>query len=462
MDTVIRNGTVLTPDGTREADVGVAGERIEEVGANLQGALELDATGCYVVPGGVDPHVHLQMALREYVSADDFASGAVAAACGGTTTVIDFVEPRPGEGLLDALAKRRSEADGQVAIDYALHMTIPTWHAAHPKTLDVLPELVAQGVTSFKLYMAYDGLRLDDAQLYTTLKRIARAGGLPIVHCENGPVCDVLRAEAMAKGQTAPVYHAITRPPRQEAEATGRLIDLAALAGTPAYIVHISCEEALDRLRRARARGEAVAGETCPQYLLLDGTDLSGEHGERFVCAPPLRSRTDRRALWSALAVGDLQVLATDHCPFTAAEKAGLGRPGGHADFTTIPGGLPSIEARLSLAYGFGQRFGLTPTRWADACCTNPAHIFGLARKGRIQAGYDADLVVFDPACTTELRAGETLHERVDWSPYQGLCVQGWPRDVLSRGRIVVRDQQYAGEPGWGQFVPRDRSSLLV
>jgi len=457
MDIVIRNGTLITPGGIFSTDVGIIGERIVALGEELRGAAELDATGCYVLPGGIDPHVHLQMPVGNYVSSDDFASGTVAAALGGTTTVIDFVEPKPGEPLLDALEKRRAEADGRVAVDYGLHMTIPTWHAAHPEVLGTLSEVMAAGVPSFKLYLAYEGLRLDDAQLYRTLKAIAGVGGLPIIHCENGPVCETLRAQAVAQGNAAPIYHARTRPPRQEAEAVSRAIDLAALAGSPLYVVHVSCEESMLRIRAARARGEPVYGETCPQYLTLTADALDGPHGERFVCAPPLRSQADQSALWHALAWGDLDVLATDHCPFTADEKAGHpSTSSGHrADFTAIPGGLPSIESRLILAYHFGQRAWQMLERWVEVCCTNPARIFGLGRKGQIAPGCDADLVIFDPARWVTIRAGKTLHERVDWSPYEGMAVQGWPRDVLGRGRVIVRDGEFVGQAGWGRFMLR-------
>jgi len=474
MDTVIRNGTLITPGGIFRADVGIAEERIAALGKELRGRMELDATGCYVLPGGIDPHVHLQMPVGNYASSDDFTSGTVAAALGGTTTVIDFVEPEPGEPLLEALEKRRAEADGRVAVDYGLHMTIPTWHAAlrqaqdtaHPEVLDTLPEVVAAGAPSFKLYLAYEGLRLDDAQLYRVMKVITAAGGLPIVHCENGPICETLRAQAVAQGNTTPIYHALTRPPRQEAEAVSRAIDVAALAGSPLYIVHVSCAEAATRIAAARARGEPVYGETCPQYLALTADALDGPHGERFVCSPPLRNEADQSALWDALARGDLDVLATDHCPFTAADKSG------QADFTTIPGGLPSIEARLSLAYHFGPRHwrspepcpepaegpveGITLERWVEICCTNPARIFGLRRKGQIAPGFDADLVVFDPDRWVTIQAGRTLHERVDWSPYEGMAVQGWPRDVLSRGRVIVREGEFVGRVGWGRFVSRE------
>ena len=453
MDTVIRNGTLVTPSGVFPADVGITGERVAALGEELHGTVELDATGCYVIPGGIDPHVHLQMPVGDYASSDDFASGTIAAALGGTTTVIDFVEPKPEEPLLDALEKRRAEADDRVAIDYGLHMTIPAWHADHPESLDTLPEVLAAGASSFKLYLAYAGLRLDDVQLYRALKAIADVGGLPIMHCENGPLCDILRAQAVAQGDTSPIHHALTRPPRQEAEAVSHAIDFAALAGSPLYVVHVSCEEAMLRIQAARTRGELVYGETCPQYLLLNKAALDAPGGERLICAPPLRTEEDNKALWDGLTSGALDVLATDHCPFTATEKSG------HADFTAIPGGLPSIESRLSLAHHFG---GMTLERWVEICSSNPARIFGLARKGQIAPGFDADLVIFDPNRWVTIHAsgrGEvsspTLHEQVDWSPYEGMQVQGWPRDVLSRGRVVVRGGEFVGQPGWGQFQVR-------
>lgn len=449
MDIVIRNGLVVAPDEVVSADVGVMGERIAAVGERLEGDREIDADGCIVLPGAIDPHVHLQMPVGDYVSADDFASGTVAAALGGTTTVIDFADPQSDQPLMEALADRRAEAEGRVAIDYGLHMTIPTWHAAHPSSLESISEVIAAGVPTFKLYMAYERFLLDDVALYRAMRAIAAAGGLPIVHCENGPLCEALRAQAVAQGHTTPIYHATTRPPRQEAEAVSRAIDIASLAGSPLYVVHVSCRDALERVEAARARGEAVSGETCPHYLLLDIEALTHPHGERLICAPPLREAPDREALWSALMLGDLDVLATDHCPFTAAEKAG------HDDFTTVPGGLPSIEARLSLAYHFGRRQGMTLGEWVRICCANPARIFGLERKGRIAPGFDADLVVFDPQRQVTLEAGETLHERVDWSPYDGLTLDGWPRDVLSRGRVIVRDGEFVGERGWGRFVRR-------
>jgi dihydropyrimidinase len=451
MDVVIRNGRLVTPGGIFAGDVGIVEERIVALGKELRGRAEIDATGCTVLPGAIDPHVHLQMPSGDYVSADDFASGTAAAACGGTTTVIDFVAPAEGESFLAALAARQAEADDRVAVDYGLHMTIPTWHAAHPETLTELPQVVAAGVPSFKLYLAYQGFHLDDVQLYTVLRAVASARGLPIVHSENGPLCDQLRAEAQAAGHTSPRYHALTRPVRQEAEAVNRVIDIAALALSSLYVVHVSCAPAVARVTSARMQGEPVYGETCPHYLALTAEALDGPHGERLICSPPLRSHGDQSALWAALAGGGLDVLATDHCPFTSDEKAG------HADFTTIPGGLPSIEARLSLAYTQGVRTGLLPLeRWVEVCCTAPARIFGLARKGHIVPGFDADLVVFDPQAQVTLSV-DGLHEQVDWTPYEGIKLEGWPRHVLSRGRVIVRDGDFVGQPGWGRFTFRER-----
>jgi dihydropyrimidinase len=449
MDLVIKHGTVVTPDGRFRADVGVVDQRIVAVGQDLDGARALDAAGCYVLPGAVDPHVHLQMPSGEYVSADDFASGTVAAACGGTTTLIDFVEPVEGQSLMQAFEARRAEAEDRVAVDYGLHMTIPAWHAERAETFDALVDVVAAGLPTFKLYMAYEGLRLTDEQLYRVMRAVAAAGGLPIVHCENGPVCEALRAEAVAYGDLAPIYHARTRPPRQEAEAVGRAIDMAALARSALYVVHVSCAASLARILAARGRGEVIYGETCPQYLVLDERALAGEDGPLMICAPPLRAEPDRRALWDALIRGGLDVLATDHCPFAEAEKRG------HEAFTTIPGGLPAVEARLSLAHHFGGQRGLSLERWAAVCCATPARIFGLERKGHVAPGFDADLVIFDPERAVTLEPGRTLHEQVTWSPYAGLSVRGWPRDVLSRGRVIVRAGEFVGEPGWGRFVAR-------
>ncbi len=451
MDLAIRNGTVVTASGVFPADVGIMGERVAAIGEKLRGDKEIDATDCYVLPGAIDPHVHFQMPVGDYTSSDDFVTGTIAAACGGTTAIIDFVEPHGDEPFMEALAARRAEADGRVAVDYNMHMTIPAWHAAHAEALETLPTVFAAGIPSFKLYLAYGDLRLEDVHLYNALKAVGALGGLPIVHSENGPLCEKLRAEAVAADNTAPLYHARTRPPRQEAEATNRVMDIAALAGSEVYIVHVSCAEVAARIAAARARGERVYGETCPHYLALTADKLASEHGERFICAPPLRAAADHAALWGRLARYELDTLATDHCPFTASDKAG------HDNFTTIPGGIPSIEIRLSLAHTLGVRAGhISLERWVEICSTAAARLFGFKNKGHLAPGFDADVVIFDPHKRMTVTAN-VLHENVDWTPYEGLELTGLPRHVLSRGRVVVQDGDFIGEEGWGRFVPRER-----
>jgi dihydropyrimidinase len=300
--------------------------------------------------------------------------------------------------------------------------------------------------------MAYEGFRLDDVQLYDVITAVKEVGGLPIVHCENGPICERLRSRALARGERSPIHHAATRPPRQEAEAVSRIIDIAALAGSPVYVVHVSCAAALSRIEAAQDRGDAVYSETCPQYLLLDRAALAGPHGERWICAPPLRTERDTDALWAGLGQGSIDVLATDHCPFKAGEKAG------HEDFTTVPGGLPSIEVRLALAHDALAGRDMSLERWSQVCSANAAGLFGLACKGRIAVGLDADLVVFDPERSLTIEAGETIHENVDWSPYGGMTVRGWTRDVISRGKVIVREAEFVGRVGGGSFAPRGRS----
>ncbi len=443
-DLVIANGTVVTAESVQPADVAIHGERIAAVGPNLRGEQRIDASDCYVIPGGVDVHVHFQMTVGQYTSSDDFESGSVAAACGGTTTFVDFAEPKGEESLLSSLERRRAQADGRVAIDYGLHMTIPAWHAGH--ALDEIPAVMAAGVYSFKMYQAYGPLCLDDVRLYKALRALGRGGALPILHSENGPLLDQLRAEALAAGHTAPIWHARTRPAALEGEAVQRALALAQQADAPLYIVHVSCADSLVQLAAARARGQIAYGETCPQYLFLTEEQLAGPHAERFICAPPLRTPADQVALWDGLAQGMLQVVSTDHCPFTAAEKAA------EPDFTRIPGGLPAVEPRLSLVYDGVRRGQISLARWVEVCCTAPAQLFRLPRKGQIAPGYDADLVIFDPDLAVTL-AAEGLHETAGWTPFQGVQLTGWPRDVLSRGVQIVRDRQFVGTLGRGRFI---------
>lgn len=449
-DLVIKNGTLITPDATYRADVGVRSERIAAIGEELSGDQEIDATGMLVTPGAVDVHVHLQMpAGDDLVSSDDFFTGTRAAAHGGTTTVIDFVEAEPEQPLIEALAARRAEADGRVVIDYGLHMTLATADIAK---LDEVAAVAQAGCVSFKLYQAYAGFQLDDGAFMRALEAVRGVSGLPLVHAENGDVIRGLVACYRSQGKYQPRWHARSHPALMEGEAAGRAIDLATLVGTPLYIVHVSCAEAVERVAAARARGLPIYGETCPQYLLL-GEDLyerPGLEGALPVCSPPLRGVADQTRLWEALARDELQTVATDHCPFTSVDKTR-----GLDDFSHIPGGLPAVEARFALVHAFGVRAGpISLNRWVDLCCTTPARLFGLRHKGVLAVGYDADLVVFDPQQRVTL-CDEMLHENVDWTPFDGIEVTGWPAHTISRGAVIVQDGDFCGRAGHGRFIAR-------
>jgi dihydropyrimidinase len=447
-DLVIKNGTVVTAETTYQADIGIQGERIAALGEGLIGAREIDASGKLVTPGAIDVHVHLQMPIGEFVSADDFFTGTRAAALGGTTSVIDFVEPEPEQTMLAALAARRAEAEARVVIDYGLHMTIGPNEIGK---LAQVPAAAQAGCASFKLYMAY-GLRLDDGQLLQALEAVRDAGALPIVHAENWDVICTLIARNLAAGRTEPHWHPRSRPASMEGEAAGRVIDLATLAGTPLYIFHVSCGDVVERIAAAQLRGLPVYGETCPQYLLLTDAlyDRPGVDGALPVCSPPLRTEADQVHLWTALAQNRLQVVSTDHCPFTKADKAkGLG------NFSHIPGGVPSIEARFAAVYTYGVRTGrFSPNRWVDICCTSPARLFGLTRKGVIAVGCEADLVVFDPERQVRLST-DSLHENVDWTLYDGLDLTGWPVVTISRGEVIAENGEFRGQAGRGRFIAR-------
>lgn len=456
MDLVIRGGTVVTGENAFRADVGIEGERIVAIAAHLEARRSLDATDKLVLPGAIDPHVHMSLTVGPLglTSSDDFATGSIAAACGGTTTLLDFTDPPDtgrGQSLRDALAARRALADPQVAVDYGLHITLAD---ARDVTLAEIPHLIAAGCPTFKLYMAYEGLRLDDGQFWAILDTLARAGGLPIVHCENHHVILCLATRYRAAGQSAPRYHALARPAAMEGEATARLLALAQLTGCPAYVVHVSCREALAAVRAARAAGQRVYGETCPHYLTLtaDEYDRSGFAAAKYVMSPPLRTTADQEALWHALASGELQVVATDHCPFFYRGQKERGRD----DFTLIPGGIPGVETRLALLYHHGVNQGrLSLAQWVAACCTNPARLFGLwPQKGQLGIGSDADIVIFDPQREVTLRAA-SLHQRVDYTPYEGWTVHGYPVHILSRGDLIVEDGRFIGQVGRGRFLPR-------
>jgi dihydropyrimidinase len=447
-DLVIKNGTVVSDEAVFESDVAIQGGTIAALGRHLQGDKEIDATGKLVTPGAVDIHVHMQMPIGDFTSSDDFFTGTRAAALGGTTAIVDFVEPHGQESMLEALADRRALADPRVAIDYGLHMTIGPTEIAK---LDQVPAAYEAGCGTFKLYMAY-GLRLDDGELMQALEAIAAVNGLAVVHAENWDVISTLVARNLAMGNTSPHWHPRSRPAPFEGEAVARVVELAALTGARTHIFHVTCAQAVRQIAKARRRGLPITGETCPQYLLLtwEVYDGPGVLGALPVCAPPIRSKRQQEALWRALSNHDLQVVTTDHCPFTSAEKAT-----GLADFSKIPGGVPSVESRFAAVYSHGALAGhMTLNQWVSTCCTKPAELAGFSSKGKLLPGYDADLVVFDPRREVVLST-DTLHENVDWTPYEGLKVQGRVETTLSRGRVIVDEGQFVGEAGHGRFVPR-------
>jgi dihydropyrimidinase len=392
------------------------------------------------------------MPAGEITSADDFETGTRAAAFGGTTTVVDFATPEPGESLLSALETWRRKAEGRASVDYGFHMAV---REVGETTLAEMARLVRdEGVTSFKLYLAYPGvLQVDDAAFFRALLGARECGALTLVHAENGGVIDVLVKRALAGGETAPRYHALTRPPEAEAEATARAIALAAMAGAPLYVVHLSCAAALAHVAAARDQGFPVFAETCPQYLFLSIADYDRPdfEGARYVMSPPLREAADQEALWRGLAGGDLQVVATDHCPFTLADKER-----GRHDFSRIPNGAPGIETRMVLLWDGGVRAGrIDAQRFVALTAAGPARIFGLwPRKGTIAVGSDADLVIWDPERETRLSV-ETLHMRVDYNPYEGRVVRGGPVVVMSRGDVIVDHGEWKGRSGRGQFLKR-------
>lgn len=454
MRTRIENGTIVTAAATQRADLLIEGETIAAIGERLDGQADLvvDAGGRLVLPGGVDAHTHLDMRLTESIrTADDFGSGTLAAAMGGTTTVVDYATPEAGATLAATLDDWHARAAGRAAVDYGFHMSVREWSAAVERELDAM---VAAGVPSFKLFMAYPGrLMLDDAAIFRVLLRARENGARVCLHAENGHVLQVLVERALAAGRTAPAEHARTRPPRAEAEAIGRAAALAEIAGAPLFIVHLSSAEGIEEVERARARGVAIHAETCPQYLCLseERYDEPGFAGARYVMSPPLRARTAQEPLWRALASGAIDTVATDHCPFTLADKAA----GAH-DFSRIPNGAPGIETRLALLWSEGVRTGkLSPGRFVEVTATAPARIFGLyPRKGTIAVGSDADLVIWDPERATTIAAA-SHHSRVDYSCYEGRQVTGAPESVFLRGRRIVDRGRFVGRPGDGQFLPR-------
>jgi dihydropyrimidinase len=460
-DTLIRGGTIVTATDTYASDVGIVGGKISTIGSNLpaEGAGKvIEARGMLVMPGGIDVHTHLDMPFGGTTSADDFETGTVAAAYGGTTTLIDFAIQYKGQTLRHAFDAWMKKADGKAVIDYSFHCIITDIAGAQ---LDEMGAFVREGVPTFKLFMAYPGVfMLDDASIFKAMGVAADCGGMICMHAENGGAIDVIVQRALAEGKRAPKYHALTRPVTAEAEATSRAIALAEMAGTPVYIVHLSCNEALEKVREARDRGLRVYAETCPQYLYLslENMDGPGFDGAKYVFTPPLREKWHQEKLWQGLAQDDLQVVSTDHCPFCMKEQKELGKD----DFTKIPNGGPGIEHRVSLVYSGGVHGGrFSPNRFVQLVSTAPAKLFGLyPRKGTVAVGSDADLIVFD-ADEEQTISVKTHHMRVDYSMFEGTRVKGVPKTVLSRGRVIVEGGKFVGKVGAGEFLKRENPARV-
>jgi len=451
MSTVIKGGTIVTHDLTYQADVLIEDDKIAAIGPNLSGDQVLDASGCYVMPGGIDPHTHLEMPFMGTYSTDDFESGTRAALAGGTTMVIDFALPGPGQGLLDALEMWHNKS-GRANCDYSYHMAITWWGE---KVFDDMAKVAERGITSFKHFLAYKGaLMVNDDELYASFGRVREVGGIAMVHAENGDVVAELSAKLLRDGNTGPEAHAYSRPPQVEGEATNRAIMIADMAGVPLYVVHTSCEDSHEAIRRARQAGKRVWGEPLIQHLTLDESEYFNpdwDHAARRVMSPPFRNKQHQDSLWAGLASGSLSVVATDHCAFTTAQKrSGIG------DFTKIPNGTGGLEDRMPMLWTYGVATGrITMNEFVAVTSTNVAKIFGMyPRKGAVAVGSDADLVVWDPEKEKVIGAAHQ-QSAIDYNVFEGKAVKGLPRYTLTRGYVAIADGEVKTREGHGKFVAR-------
>ncbi|MFD3454634.1 dihydropyrimidinase [Streptomyces sp. NPDC058691] len=465
--TVIRGGLVVTAADEIHADVLVEGGRVAALAAHESDAARgwtesadrvVDATGKYVIPGGVDAHTHMELPFGGTHASDTFETGTRAAAWGGTTTIVDFAVQSVGESLRAGLDTWHAKADAQCAVDYGFHMILSDVNEDTLKEMDILVE---EGVTSFKLFMAYPGVFYsDDGRILRAMQRGADNGGLIMMHAENGIAIDVLVEQALAAGKTDPRYHGEVRHALLEAEATHRAIRLAQVAGSPLYVVHVSAQQAVEQIALARDEGLNVFGETCPQYLFLSTDNLAEPdfEGAKYVCSTPLRPKEHQAALWRGLRTNDLQVVSTDHCPFCFVGQKDLGR----GDFSKIPNGLPGVENRMDLLHQAVVDGHISRRRWIEIACAAPARMFGLyPRKGTIAPGADADIVIYDPAAE-QVMSAETHHMNVDYSAYEGKRITGRVETVFSRGEPVIEGRTYVGRAGHGQYTPRGTCQYLA
>ena len=470
--TLIRGGTVVTATGRSQADVLVDGEKIVAVlapgsillGTDLSRAVDsvIDATGKYVIPGGIDAHTHMELPFGGTAASDTFETGTRAAAWGGTTTIIDFAVQTYGQRVMDGLATWHEKARGNCAIDYAFHQIVGDVNEDSLQALESLPD---EGITSFKMFMAYPGVFYsDDAQILRAMQVSARTGMMTMMHAENGPAIDVLVSQLLAQGKTDPYYHGVARAWQMEEEATHRAIMLANVTGAPLYVVHVSAKQAVEQLAAARDVGQNVFGETCPQYLYLsleEQLGAPGFEGAKWVCSTPLRSKAEghQAHMWQSLRTNDIQMVSTDHCPFCMKGQKDLGL----GNFSKIPNGIGSVEHRMDLLYQGVVDGQISLERWVEITSTTPARMFGLyGKKGVIAPGADADIVIYDPNGHTSIGYEKTHHMNMDHSAWEGFEIDGHVDTVLSRGKVVIDDNQYLGAKGDGQFVKRGLSQYLI
>jgi dihydropyrimidinase len=457
MGILVKGGTVVTAVDSARADVYCENGTVTAIGSNLsalkqRGDRELDASGKLVIPGAIDAHTHMELPFMGTFSRDDFEEGTIAGVAGGTTTIIDFAIPVKGQPLLEALGKWREKASKAVS-DYAFHMAVVDWNDKIKAEIPIVAN--EHGINSFKIFTAYKGaIGIDDEQLFNIMLAVREAGGIVTSHCVNGDVLVVLAKKFLAEGKTGPIWHVRAQPAESEGEATHRAISLATIAGVPIYIVHNSCDAAVQEIHTAKAKGRTVYGETCTQYLLLDESLCEPDPaGANYILSPPLRTKADQTSLWQALRDGYIQTIATDHCPFDVEQKLK-----GKGDFTKIPNGLGGVEERLPLIYSEGVRKGrITAQKWIDACCTQPAKIFGLyPRKGGITVGGDADIVIFDPTAEWTI-SKKTHHSKADHSPFEGWKCTGKVETSIVRGRILFDKGKFVGKRGEGEYLRRPK-----
>ncbi|MBX3078864.1 MAG: dihydropyrimidinase [Cryobacterium sp.] len=472
MKTLIKNGTVVNSTGTAQADVLIDGETIAAVlspgstllGFDLEKSVDtvIDAKGKYVIPGGIDAHTHMEMPFGGTFASDTYETGTRAAAWGGTTSIVDFVVQYAGENVLDQYKLWHEKAAGNCAIDYGFHQILSD---IQDDSLTAMDELINEGVSSFKLFMAYKGVFLsDDGQILRAFQKGAELGAMMMMHAENGAVIDVLVQQALAAGNTSPYYHGLTRPWQAEEEATHRAIMIANLTGAPLYVVHVSAKQAVEQIAAARDKGQNVFGETCPQYLYLsleEQLGAPGFEGAKWVCSTPLRSRAEghQHHMWQSLRTNDIQMVSTDHCPFCMKGQKDMGI----GDFSKIPNGIGSVEHRMDLIYQGVVEGNITLERWVEVTSTTPARMFGMyGKKGVIQPGADGDVVVYDPNGHTSIGVDKTHHMNMDYSAWEGYEIDGHVDTVISRGKVIIDDNTYLGKPGDGKFFKRGLSQYLT